>query len=209
MTIAIETLLRKTGLLEGMDERTADALLGRIAVQTYEPGAFLVTEGEIGDAAFVLLDGSLQVLGSRPDGSWIPLSRLEPGALFGEQALLGRAGGRRAATVRAIGPVTVARIGAREFHEALPREHPLRKQLVRPPRRAAAPRPAGAAVEPLPHAAPAGRERRRRRTRRGAPDVRAGTGAVLSGASGWRSRGGWCARSRSPTPITRGSSTSG
>ena len=131
MTIAIETLLRKAGLLEGMDERTADDLLGRILVQTYEPGAFLVSEGEIGDAAFVLLAGSLQVLGTRPDGSWIPLSRLEPGALFGEQALLGRAGGRRAATVRAIGPVTVARIGAGDFHAALPIDHPLRKQLLR------------------------------------------------------------------------------
>jgi nitric-oxide synthase len=131
MAIQIEALLHAAGLLQGLDERAANALLGRIAVQTYEPGAFLVTEGEIGDAAFVLLAGSLQVLGSRPDGSWIPLSRLEPGTLFGEQALLGRAGGRRAATVRAIAEVTVARLGAREFHEALPPDHPLRKRLVR------------------------------------------------------------------------------
>lgn len=120
MGIVIETLLRDAGLLQGLDEAATSALLGRIAVQTYEPGAFLVTEGEIGDAAFVLLAGSLQVLATRPDGGWAPLSRLEPGALFGEQALLGRAGGRRAATVRAIGPVTVARLGTDEFHEALP-----------------------------------------------------------------------------------------
>src|SRR5262245_6262346 len=99
MAITIEARLRDAGLLAGMDERAADALLGRISVQTYEPGAFLVTEGEIGDAAFVLLEGSLQVLATQPDGSFIALSRLEAGALFGEQALLGRAGGRRAATV--------------------------------------------------------------------------------------------------------------
>lgn len=131
MGIVIETLLRDAGLLQGLDEAATSALLGRIAVQTYEPGAFLVTEGEIGDAAFVLLAGSLQVLATRPDGGWAPLSRLSPGALFGEQALLGRAGGRRAATVRAIGPVTVARLGTDEFHEALPEGHPLRRRLVR------------------------------------------------------------------------------
>lgn len=131
MAIVIETLLRDAGLLQGLSEAATSALMERIAVQTYEPGAFLVTEGEIGDAAFVLLAGSLQVLATAPDGGWVPLARLSPGALFGEQALLGRAGGRRAATVRAIGPVTVARLGAAEFHEALPDDHPLRKRLVR------------------------------------------------------------------------------
>lgn len=131
MAIAIEAMLRRAGLFEGMDERAADAVLSRIAVQTYEPGAFLVTEGEIGDAAFVLLEGSLQVVAAQPDGSFVALARLSPGALFGEQALLGHTRGRRTATVIAIGPVTVARVGAAEFEEALPPEHPLRARLVR------------------------------------------------------------------------------
>lgn len=130
MTESLEALVQKTGLLAEMPPRSARELIRRISVQTYEPGAFIVTEGEIGDAAFVLLEGSLQVLGSKPDGEWIPLARLEPGALFGEQALLGRAAGRRAATVRAIGPVKVARIGADDFHRALPPNHRLLEKLV-------------------------------------------------------------------------------
>jgi CRP-like cAMP-binding protein len=44
--------------------------------------------------------------------------------------LLGRAAGRRAATVRAIGPVKVARIGTDDFHRALPEHHRFFKQLV-------------------------------------------------------------------------------
>lgn len=131
MIVEIEALLRRAGLFEGMDERAADAVLSRIAVQTYEPGAFIVTEGELGDAAFVLLAGSLQVVAAQPDANFIVLARLEVGALFGEQALLGRTSGRRTATVIAVGPVTVARIGAAEFHEALPPDHPLRQKLVR------------------------------------------------------------------------------
>src|SRR5689334_18864150 len=114
-----------------MPPQSVKDLLRRIAVQTYEAGAFIVTEGEIGDAAYVLLEGSVQVLGSKPDGEWIPLARLEAGSLFGEQALVGRAGGRRAATVRAIGPVKVGRIGADDFHQVLPANHRVVQELVR------------------------------------------------------------------------------
>jgi nitric-oxide synthase len=130
MNESLEALVQRTGLLADMAPRSIKELLGRVAVQTYEAGAFIVTEGEIGDAAYVLLEGSVQVLGSKPDGEWVPLARLEPGALFGEQALVGRAAGRRAATVRAIGVVKVARIGADDFHRALPEDHHFFKQLV-------------------------------------------------------------------------------
>lgn len=127
---SLEILVQKSGLLADMAPRSIKDLMARIAVQTYEAGAFIVTEGEIGDAAYVLLEGSVQVLGSKPDGEWVPLARLEPGALFGEQALIGRAAGRRAATVRAIGPVKVARIGAADFHNALPANHRFLQELV-------------------------------------------------------------------------------
>jgi nitric-oxide synthase len=127
---SLQALVQKTGLLAEMAPLSVNQLMGRISVQAYEAGAFIVTEGEIGDAAYVLLEGSVQVLGSKPDGEWIPLARLEPGALFGEQALLGRSAGRRAATVRAIGPVRLARIGAEDFHKALPANHRLLQQLV-------------------------------------------------------------------------------
>ncbi len=131
MTHAIEPLLRAAGLLEGIDPAAAEALLGGVVVQRYESGAQIIREGEIGDAAFVLVEGVLLVFGARPGGGVIRLARLEPGALFGEQALLGRAGGRRAATVRATGPVTVARIAAQDFRNALPEGHPVRQKLVR------------------------------------------------------------------------------
>ncbi|MRG95369.1 nitric oxide synthase oxygenase [Polyangium spumosum] len=131
MTHEIESLIREAGLLEGLGQDAADALLERTVVQRYESGAQIVREGEIGDAAFVLVEGICQVFGARPGGGVIRLARLEPGALFGEQALLGRAGGRRAATVRATGPVAVARIAAQDFRNALPPDHPRREALVR------------------------------------------------------------------------------
>ncbi len=131
MTHEIEGLIRAAGLLDGLGQDATNTLLERIVVQRYESGAQVVREGEIGDAAFVLVEGICQVFGARPGGGVIRLARLEPGALFGEQALLGRAGGRRAATVRATGPVAVARVAAQDFRNALPPDHPRREALVR------------------------------------------------------------------------------
>jgi nitric-oxide synthase len=131
MAHAFESLVRATGLLDGMEPAAAEALLDGISIQRYESGAQIIREGEMGDAAFVLLEGVLLVFGARPGGGVIRLARLEKGALFGEQALLGRAGGRRAATVRATGPVTVARIAGQDFRNALPADHPLREKLMR------------------------------------------------------------------------------
>ncbi|WP_170229237.1 nitric oxide synthase oxygenase [Polyangium fumosum] len=131
MTHDVEGLIRGAGLLEGLGQDATNSLLEGIVVQRYESGAQIVREGEIGDAAFVLVEGICQVFGARPGGGVIRLARLEPGALFGEQALLGRSGGRRAATVRATGPVAVARIAAQDFRNTLPPDDPRREALVR------------------------------------------------------------------------------
>jgi CRP-like cAMP-binding protein len=130
MTFAVEPTIRAAGLLDGMTNEAATELIERVVIQRYESGAQIVREGEIGDAAFVLVEGVCQVFGNRPGGGVMRLARLEPGSLFGEQALLGRAGGRRAATVRATGPVTVARITAPDFRQVWPVDHPRHGALV-------------------------------------------------------------------------------
>jgi ferredoxin-NADP reductase/CRP-like cAMP-binding protein len=66
------------------------------------PGQAIVREGDAGDRMFFVASGSVQVLGRSFDGSEIVLARLEPGAYFGEQALLSGSGARRNATVRAL-----------------------------------------------------------------------------------------------------------
>jgi ferredoxin-NADP reductase/CRP-like cAMP-binding protein len=66
------------------------------------PGQAVVREGDTGDRMFFVASGSVQVLGRSFDGSEIVLARLEPGAYFGEQALLSGSGARRNATVRAL-----------------------------------------------------------------------------------------------------------
>lgn len=87
------------------DRLPADALQ-RLAAGITEakavPGQAIVREGDTGDRMFFVASGSVQALGRSFDGSEIVLARLEPGAYFGEQALLSGSGARRSATVRAL-----------------------------------------------------------------------------------------------------------
>lgn len=93
------------GRVPPFDRLPPDALqrlAGGIAESKAVPGQAIVREGDTGDRMFFVAEGSVQVLGRSFDGSEIVLARLEPGAYFGEQALLSGSGGRRNATVRAL-----------------------------------------------------------------------------------------------------------
>ncbi|MGH9138554.1 MAG: cyclic nucleotide-binding domain-containing protein [Acidimicrobiales bacterium] len=71
-------------------------------------GRDLVTQGQVGREAFVLVEGSATV---RRNGRKV--TTLGPGAAIGELSLLDR--GPRTATVTADGDCTVLVLGAREF----------------------------------------------------------------------------------------------
>lgn len=95
-------------------ERTMSAA----TFSTVPDGQDIVTQGAPGDAFYVLLDGTVQVL-KETNGKVIALSDLEAGAYFGEQALLGKKAGLRAATVRARGECRVASITAEVFNQVI------------------------------------------------------------------------------------------
>ncbi len=51
-------------------------------------GEIIIREGEVGDAAYIIENGAVQVYVTAADGSEVVTARLEGGAHFGEQALL-------------------------------------------------------------------------------------------------------------------------
>ncbi|MBF0587508.1 MAG: HlyD family type I secretion periplasmic adaptor subunit [Magnetococcales bacterium] len=82
---------------------------------TLAPGQFVFEEGEIGDYAYVLVSGSVEIC--KLGGSeYITLKKLEPGALFGEMALLDKT--PRSASAR----VTTASV-VREIDEQALKSH--------------------------------------------------------------------------------------
>jgi len=92
-------------------------------VRRYRAGSVIVRQGDPGDSFCVLLDGTASV--DRP-GLTIP--DLEAGHWFGELALIGEA--PRAATVKARGDVTVARLSRRAFQKLLKDEPRIALGLV-------------------------------------------------------------------------------
>lgn len=80
----------------------------------FEPGDFIVRQGDVGDQFYVIVSGQVEVFREMPDGQKVPLAQLGQGEYFGETSLL--SGKRRNASVRALGPVDLMCIGREEFH---------------------------------------------------------------------------------------------
>ena len=72
------------------------------------PGDVVAAEGDEGDALFVITAGELEVV-KRSRSTDVPIARLGPGEIVGEMAVL--EGATRIATIRAVEPSRVIRIG--------------------------------------------------------------------------------------------------
>ncbi len=121
--------LRSFPPFDGLDERTLQELAGDVRSVQLVAGDLLVEAGEVADELYVVLDGELEVLAPEQDGRAPVLTRLGPGAVVGEIAVL--AGGRRSASLRAVGPVRAVGIAGRAFSELLRRAPQLGADLAR------------------------------------------------------------------------------
>ncbi len=83
-------------------------LRARCLVENYAFGDWIVREGDLADAFYLLLSGRARVVKAGADGREVPLNRLVAGDAFGESALI--AGGVRVAGVRASTSVSVVRL---------------------------------------------------------------------------------------------------
>lgn len=91
-----------------------EALLAAAEVISYPEGAFLWHEGDAGDCAALLMEGTLEVLHeSRAEGEPVHLRRIDPGTLVGELACMD--GLARSASVKAETTCRVARIPSERF----------------------------------------------------------------------------------------------
>lgn len=78
---------------------------GWFPVRRFEAGEAIVTEGERGDSAYIIVGGECEVFKTLPDGTRTVLRRMGPGDVFGETALL--TGETRSASVVALDEVEV------------------------------------------------------------------------------------------------------
>jgi CRP-like cAMP-binding protein len=113
-------MLRRVPLFAGVEPAKLKLLAFTSNRVRYRPGQVLFRQGEEGDAAYVLLSGSAEILvGS--SGSEIRVAELGPNSILGEIAILCETS--RTATVRASAPLEALQIRKDHFLRLL-REFP-------------------------------------------------------------------------------------
>ncbi len=116
MAVAVDTL--KTCPLFAGFSATGIEIFAQIARPRAVPkGMSVFLAGSVADSLYVLASGCLEVLVER-DGRAKLLDVLEPGAAFGELALVRP--GRRAMTVKARSAAQLVEIRRNDFYEILP-----------------------------------------------------------------------------------------
>ncbi len=102
-------IMRRVGLFEGLSVKELGAVAQAAKERHYDTGDAIVTEGETGVGFFVVADGTARV-----EAHGERLATLNPGASFGEVALLDETA-RRTASVIAESPMRVLGLTAWQF----------------------------------------------------------------------------------------------
>lgn len=109
-------LLQKVELFEGLPQADLQRIAGIVSGLTLESREVLFEEGEPGDAFYIVYQGAVEIVKSRPDGTEEKLAVRRQGEAFGEMALLNDA--PRSATARA-GDATQLMMVSRDDFQAL------------------------------------------------------------------------------------------
>jgi CRP/FNR family cyclic AMP-dependent transcriptional regulator len=102
--------LRKIGLFGAIADDALEFLARRLVVVLPSSGAYVFREGDVAQHLFVVIEGEMEVLKRSHTGIEARVALLGPGDWFGEMSILDVQ--PRSASVRAISPSRLLRIGA-------------------------------------------------------------------------------------------------
>jgi CBS domain-containing membrane protein len=114
-----ERVLQRLALFRDLEAGELRALAEVTQVVRFPASALIFREGEAGDCAYVVVEGSVQVFAIDRNGDEIVLAQLKELDHVGEQSLLPGRSGRRNASLRASEDSTLLRIPKAEFQEVL------------------------------------------------------------------------------------------
>lgn len=105
------------------------ALTRHGTVRSYPANAILISEGDLTDSLYVLLEGQVKVFASDESGREVILGILGPGEYFGELSLVDDA--PRSASVMTMGPVKLMMITKSGFKQCLAENPDMAFNLIR------------------------------------------------------------------------------
>jgi CRP/FNR family cyclic AMP-dependent transcriptional regulator len=80
--------MRQVPLFAGLDERALQRLAAASRVRAVRAGELLFSQGEPGEAVYVVQAGRIAIVLATPDGREMVINQMRPGDFFGELALL-------------------------------------------------------------------------------------------------------------------------
>ncbi|KAB7739527.1 SpoIIE family protein phosphatase [Parvibaculum sedimenti] len=119
-TTPLQHTIRQHNAFAEFSAEALDRLIEGSSIVAFAPDEILVRQGADSDAAFFILEGEVEVIAESSFGA-VPLARLPARSLIGDIGVLANL--PRTATLRAIGPVNVLRIGRDGLLQA-GRDHP-------------------------------------------------------------------------------------
>ena len=105
--------LAELPVLQLLSAETRALVVAAFEVRSFGFGDVVIRQGHVPDGFYVILDGRARVVAEGADGQEIALATLLAGDAFGEEGLFDKS--PRSATVRASGPLEVARLDASVF----------------------------------------------------------------------------------------------
>jgi CRP-like cAMP-binding protein len=104
--------LRRVPLFSNLEPQKLKLLAFSSGRLSFDAGQVLFRQGDFGDAAYVVLSGTAEVLVDSPSGP-VRVASVDPNAIIGEVAILCNVA--RTATIRATSPLEVLRIRKDDF----------------------------------------------------------------------------------------------
>jgi CRP-like cAMP-binding protein len=117
-------LLRSVGLFADASDASLTAVAERAGDDEFQPGRRLITQGQLGNGLFVIVDGSVRVV---RDGEEVAV--FGPGEVVGELGVIDQM--PRAASVVAIEPTRALALSSWDFLDAVERDPKLALGVMR------------------------------------------------------------------------------
>lgn len=93
------SLLREIDLFNSLSDRALGELIPLTSTIDAKPGAVIFSEGEIGDAMYMILSGEVRISKNIPGVGEEALAFLKEGSYFGEMSLVGKESERSASAI--------------------------------------------------------------------------------------------------------------
>lgn len=118
---SLAAVFAKVPMFSGLSRQTLARIVAKIETETYARGATIFSQGDVGNALFVIQQGAIDIVIRSAAGETKSIAVLGPGEAFGEMALF--TGQKRTATACALTDSAILKL-ARENWDDLLRQNP-------------------------------------------------------------------------------------